>query len=86
MKTPVKAGEKMPSASAVGPGVMRCAACIHWKKLVDTNESYGTCDLKLEDLFIPTWAYRVLKRHGNNFGSLHPDGGKDCGIFKPKNT
>lgn len=58
-----------------------CAQCAHWKKLVDTRQSYGICTVKVEDIPLPDPMKRILLPYQDMFGAVAPDAGKSCRHF-----
>lgn len=61
--------------------MQNCSQCHHWKKLVNTKESWGICTVKVKDLQIPDPMRRILEPYRDMFGSTDPNGGKDCQCF-----
>ena len=59
----------------------RCDRCHYWKKLVNTNESYGACTFPTSAAILPDPMRRIVEPYRDMFGSTAPDAGVNCRTF-----
>lgn len=62
-----------------------CAKCLYWKQIQPNPESWGACEVPLEQVRIPDPMRSILRRYVQPFGSIAPSHGKSCNFFISKN-